>query len=114
VDESPVNFQFQKHMNPFHHHHDLAATQNQTFNGSTHQQLSGEQVSTHHILASSVEQQMTSQDNSSLMQNVSQNMDSLKKKSTGEEVNTPGKNFTIDKNTRIHHGSQDTVIENNK
>jgi hypothetical protein len=54
---------------------------------------------------------MTSQDNSSLMQNVS---DSLKKKSTGEEVNTPGKNFTIDKNTRIHHGSQDTVIENNK
>jgi hypothetical protein len=48
------------------------------------------------------------------MQNVSQNMDSLKKKSTGEEVNTPSKNFTIDKNTRIHHGSQDdTVIENN-
>ena len=40
-------------------------------------------------------------------------MDSLKKKSTGEEVNTPSKNFTIDKNTRIHHGSQDdTVIEN--
>jgi hypothetical protein len=39
-------------------------------------------------------------------------MESLKKKSTAEEVGTPGKNFTIDKNARIHHGSQDTVIEN--
>jgi hypothetical protein len=105
-------------MNPFHQQHDHQMSnnlaQNQTFNGSTHQHLSGEQVSTHHILASSVEQQLTSQENSSLMQNVSQNMDSMKKKSTGEEVNTPSKNFTIDKNTRIHHGSQDTVIENNK
>lgn len=102
-------------MNPFQQHDLQMANvnpQNQTFNGSTHQHLSGEQVSTHHILASSAEQH-NSNDNSSLMQNVSQNMDSLKKKSVAEEgANSAGKNFTIDNNTRIHHGSQDTVIEN--